>query len=533
MLSWARSVTWYHSGMSDAFYITTPIYYVNGEPHLGSTYTTTLADALTRYHRLYGEDCRFLTGTDEHGSKIATLAAANGESPEALADRVSAIFRATWPRFEIAPDDFIRTTEERHKRVVQKILQDVYDAGDIYFGEYSGLYCVGCERFYTEKELVDGRCPQHGTVPDEIRESNYFFRMGRYQDWLVNLLTEQPEIVRPDAYRRELLAFLREPLEDLCISRPKSRLTWGITLPFDEDYVTYVWFDALINYVSALDYPDGELYARYWPSAQHLVAKDILKPHGIYWPCMLQSAGIPMYRHLNVHGYWTIGGFKGSKSDRAELQEEERQEALRLFRDPMAIAELLSVDGMRYCLLREMAFGSDLDFTRDLLVTRYNADLAHDLGNVANRTVAMITRYCEGRVPDSNVELDVDRDLRDAATAAPARVWAHILAMEPHLALAEAMGLAQMVNRYYETKKPWAAHKAGDTEGVATTLYYAAEALGIAASLLLPAMPSKMMELRRALGLGDQPPSAAGGWGYLEPGTPVAAEARLFPAIER
>jgi methionyl-tRNA synthetase len=329
------------------------------------------------------------------------------------------------------------------------------------------------------------------------------------------------------------LAFLREPLEDLCISRPKSRLTWGITLPFDENYVTYVWFDALINYVSALDYPDGEPFARYWPAAEHLIAKDILKPHGLYWPCMLQAAGIPMYRHLNVHGYWTIGGFKGSKSDRAELQEQERQEALRLFRDPVALADLLGVDGMRYCLLREMAFGSDLDFTRDLLVTRYNADLAHDLGNAVNRTVAMIGRYCGGIIPDPGQEFDVDRDLRDAACAAPGRVWAHVQTMEPHLALAEAMDLAQRVNRYLEDKKPWTAAKNGDAEGVATTLYYAAETLGIAASLLLPAMPTKMRELRCALGLGEQPPSTAGGWGYLEPGLPVAREARLFPAIER
>ena len=519
--------------MADTFYITTPIYYVNGEPHVGSTYATTLCDVLTRYHRLYGYDSRFLTGTDEHGDKVATAAAANGETPRDLADRVSAIFRATWPRFDISPDDFIRTTEERHIRVVQKILQDVYDAGDIYFDEYGGLYCVGCERFYTEKELVDGRCPQHGTVPEYISEQNYFFRMSRYQEWLVDLLTGRPDIVRPDQYRRELLAFLREPLEDLCISRPKSRLTWGISLPFDQNYVTYVWFDALINYVSALDYPYGELYSRYWPAAQHVIGKDILKAHGIYWPCMLQAAGIPVFQHLNVHGYWTIGGFKGSKSDRPELQEAERQEALRLFRDPAALADLLGVDGMRYCLVREMAFGSDLDFTRDLLVTRYNADLAHDLGNAVNRTVSMIGRYCGGEIPDPGQELDVDRDLRDAACAAPGRVWAHLEAMEPHLALAEAMGLAQLVNRYFEDKKPWASQKSGDKESTATSLYYAAEALGIAASLLLPAMPTSMLEVRRALGLGAQPPSAAGGWGHVDPGAPVAAQSRVFPAIER
>src|SRR5215467_12269897 len=234
--------------MADTFYITTPIYYVNGEPHLGSTYTTTLADALARYHRLYGDDSRFLTGTDEHGSKIATMAATNGETPEELADRVSATFRAAWPRFEIAPDDFIRTTEERHKRVVQKILQDVYDAGDIYFGEYSGLYCTGCERFYTEKELVDGRCPDHKIEPKFVKEENYFFRMSRYQERLLEHIHVHPDWIRPERYRNEILGFLRDPLQDLSISRPKSRLTWGIELPFDREYVTYVWFDALLNY---------------------------------------------------------------------------------------------------------------------------------------------------------------------------------------------------------------------------------------------------------------------------------------------
>jgi len=518
--------------MSDTYYITTPIYYVNGAPHLGSTYTTTLADTMARYHRLYGEDARFLTGTDEYGDKIAGLAAAAGEAPLELADKVSASFRTLWEQLGAQPDDFIRTTEDRHKVVVEHVLKEIYDRGDIYFGEYGGRYCVGCERFYTEKELVDGRCPQHGTVPEYIAEQNYFFRMGRYQQWLIDTLTEQPTLVRPEQYRRELLAFLRDPLDDLCISRPKSRLTWGITLPFDENFVTYVWFDALLNYVSALGYPDGDLYARYWPGEQ-LVGKDILKPHGIYWPCMLQAAGIPLFQHLNVHGYWTIGGVKGGKSDRAELQEAERLEALHLFRDPARLADLLGVDGMRYCLLREMTFGSDLDFTRGLFVTRYNADLAHDLGNAVNRTVSMIARYHEAAIPDPGTETPVDRDLRDAACAAPGKVWAHVQAMAPHLALGEALALAQRVNRYLEEKKPWTAYKNGDHDGVATTLYYAAETLGITASLLLPVMPMRMRELRQALGLGDQPPSASGGWGYLDPGTPTAREARLFPTIER
>ncbi|MGH2344316.1 MAG: class I tRNA ligase family protein, partial [Chloroflexota bacterium] len=245
---------------TNAFYLTTPIYYANAVPSAGSAYTTVVTDIVTRYHRLFGENARMLTGTDEHGDKVAQAAAAAGVSPYEYATRISDVFRETWPQFGIESDDFIRTTEPRHKKVVQEILQTVYDKGEIYFGEYGGLYCYGCERFYTEKELVDGKCPQHLTVPTFISEKNYFFRMSAYQEWLIDLLEKQPDLVRPEQYRREVLGFLREPLEDLCISRPTSRLTWGIPLPFDENFVTYVWFDALINYVSALNPPDDPLY---------------------------------------------------------------------------------------------------------------------------------------------------------------------------------------------------------------------------------------------------------------------------------
>jgi methionyl-tRNA synthetase len=513
--------------MSNRFYITTPIYYVNAEPSAGSTYTTVVVDAIARYHRLFGEEARFLTGTDEHGDKVAQAAAAFGVTPYEYATRISDAFRTTWLQFDIAPDDFIRTTEPRHARVVQQILQTVYDKGEIYFGAYGGLYCYGCERFYTEKELVDGKCPQHLTPPTYISEDNYFFRMSAYQDWLIRQLEDHPDFVRPDQYRREVLGFLREPLEDLCISRPTARLTWGIPLPFDAHYVTYVWFDALINYISALDYPTGDLYQRFWPAAQHVIGKDILKPHAIYWPCMLQAAGIPLFRHLNVHGYWTMGGQKGSKSVAAS---EAVAEAMGLFRQPLDLIQRFGVDGARYVLLREMQFGSDSEFSPSGLVRRYNADLANDLGNLANRVINMTKRYCRSIVPDPPGETDVDRDLREAVIATPRAVRAAIDTMQPHQALAEAMALVKLTNGYLETKAPWTAARSGDLGSVETTLYYAAEALGTAAALLGPAMPGKMAALRTALGLPAQP--HIGGWGQLDPGAQIGDLPILFPKVE-
>ena len=300
--------------MPKSFYITTPIYYVNASPHIGHAYTTIVADVLARYHRMAGVNTFFVTGTDEHGDKIAEAAQKAGVTPQEYADKISAQFRSLCPELSITNDYFIRTTDSNHIETVRYILQKVYDSGDIYFGSYEGHYCVGCERFYMEKELIEGKCPDHQTKPEYRKESNYFFRMSKYQDWLINHIKENPDFIRPERYKNEALAFLRDPLEDLCISRPKTRLQWGITLPFDENYVTYVWFDALINYVTALDYPDGEKFKIFWPAAEHLIAKDILKPHGIYWPTMLKAAGIEPFRHLNVHGYWNLDQSKMSKS---------------------------------------------------------------------------------------------------------------------------------------------------------------------------------------------------------------------------
>lgn len=361
-------------------YITTPIYYVNAQPHLGHAYTTIVADTYSRFKRLCGEDVRFQTGTDEHGDKIVKAAEQQNVEPKEYVDNISGMFRDTWPVLHVVPDKFIRTTDADHISVVQQILQKVYDNGDIYFDEYTGLYCQGCERYLTEKELVDGLCPDHQKPPQEIAEQNYFFKMSKYQQQLIDHIKNNPEFITPERYRNEVLAFLSEPLEDLCISRPKSRLTWGIELPFDDKFVTYVWFDALINYLTGIGYPDGEKFEKYWSVAEHLIAKDILKPHAIYWPTMLLAMGVPLYKKLHVHGYWNVDDTKMSKSIGNVVR-------------PRELVDAFGVDTLRYFTLREMSFGLDSSFSATAIVTRQNADLANDLGNLFSRSLSMIAKY--------------------------------------------------------------------------------------------------------------------------------------------
>lgn len=465
--------------MADRIHLTTPLYYVNAEPHLGHTYTTVVVDTAARFHRSMGRETFFLTGTDEHGDKIAQAAAARGRAPREYADEVSSLFRSTWDACGISYDHFVRTTDDYHVATVREILQRVYDAGDIYFGEYGGKYCYGCERFYADRELVDGRCPDHRTEPEWIREQNWFFRMGRYQQRLLEHLDACPDAISPAGYRNEVLGLLREPLEDLCISRPKSRLTWGIELPFDSNYVTYVWFDALINYVSALRHARPGDWESFWSASHHFIAKDILKPHAVFWPTMLMAAGLPVYRQLHVHGYWNMGESKMSKSLGNVIR-------------PLAMRERFGMDGFRYFLLREMAFGSDAAFTEDAFVTRFNADLSNGLGNLVSRVLSMMQRYFDGRipaVPEDTVRV-ADDTLERIFGEAERRAVAAFEKAQFHVALEEIWKAVAACDKYVVETAPFKLWKDDSQKSrVGTILHVLCDALRHLARLVEPAMP--------------------------------------------
>lgn len=512
--------------MSEPFYITTPIYYVNARPHLGHAYSTVVADVLRRFHNMCGRETFFLTGTDEHGDKVVQAAKAIGLSPLAYADEISGLFRRLWPELDIECDHFIRTTDPAHKKVVEAVLQQIHDAGEIYFSEYEGAYCFGCERFYTERELVDGMCPDHKIAPEVIGESNYFFRMSRYQEWLIEYIKSHPDFIVPERYRNEVLAFLREPLEDLCISRPKKRLQWGITLPFDENYVTYVWFDALLNYVSALGYPGGEAFRKYWPTVHHLIAKDILKPHAIYWPIMLKAAGIPQYRRLSVHGYWNVEETKMSKS-------------LGNVVDPLEMKRRYGSDGFRYFLMREMVFGLDSNFSEQAFVQRFNSDLANDLGNLFSRSLTMVHRYLKGVVPEPEAGTESGLDLRLRKTAEET-VERYEVAMEEyafHKAMMAVWELINHLNKYIDSTAPWElAKKQDQRKELETVLYNVLEGLRIVAGLIYPVMPRTGGLMHEHLGITGpnhiQTMEDLRVWGKTTPGVKIAKARPLFPRID-
>lgn len=501
------------------YYATTPIFYVNADPHIGHAYTTILVDVATRYHRLAGEDVRFLTGTDEHGEKVQQAAEQHGMTPQAYTDQVSGKFRSTWDRLGIRYDAFIRTTEERHQQVVRDVLQRVYDAGDIIFGEYGGLYCVKCERYYTEKELDHGLCPQHEIEPEYRSEANYFFRMEKYRPWLREQLETNPDLIRPEGYRNEVLAMLREPIGDLSISRPRARVPWGIPLPWDEEHVTYVWFDALINYWS--DLVSEGLEERYWPAAEHFIAKDILKPHGVFWPTMLKAAGIPLYRHLNVHGYWLVEDRKMSKSLGNVVR-------------PLDLQTRYGNDAFRYYLMRDMSFGLDASFHEVGLAERINADLANDLGNLLNRTLGMLGKYRGGVAPDFGPLDERAEALRDRFLGLPGQVRERIDALHFDRALAAVMEAVGEANKYVTDRRPWelAKEEAAAAE-LDTVLRSCLEALRCASVLLDPVMPEKMAELRAQLGLsGEVTMADAGRWDGVPEGTRATPGEPLFPRVD-
>ena len=522
------------------FYLTTPIYYVNAKPHLGHAYTTILADAMARYRRLRGDEVVLLTGTDEHGERIAQVAASAGMSPKEYADRIAGEFQKTWSELGIAPTRFIRTTDADHKIVVQKILKTLHKAGEIYLAKYGGQYCFGCERFYTEKEIVDDKCPDHQTPLVYIEEENYFFRMSQYKDWLIDYIQRKPDLIRPERYRNEILGFLRDPLQDLSISRPRTRLEWGIPLPFDDKYVTYVWFDALINYLTGVGYPDAPAFTEHWAHVHHLIGKDILKPHAIYWPCMLaalakaggKDPATLMYRQLNVHGFWRVGGGKMSKSVGNVVE-------------ALALSKKYGNDAFRYFVMREMVFGLDADFSEEAFVGRLNADLANDLGNLVSRATTLIANFGGGRIPIDPVSRDDDttRVPRVPAEAPDLKrefegvvmPWVK-LAMEEfkfHRALEVLWVFIGHVNRYVDVTQPWTLAKdAVDRPRLDAVLYDLGQSLHVLSILLSPFLPEAATKIRTALGQTGESRLVAAEWGSLPAGTTVSRLSGLFPRID-
>ncbi|MBU0467813.1 MAG: methionine--tRNA ligase [Candidatus Omnitrophica bacterium] len=498
--------------MSDKkFYVTTPIYYVNDKPHIGHAYTTILADVLARYHKVDGQETYFLTGLDEHGQKVQQAAEKRGMAPQEHCDDLAPRFIQLWKKLNIENSDFIRTTETRHKEVVQKILQQVYDNGDIYSDEYEGWYSVSEERFITNTEKDSGEFRDI----KQLKEKNYFFKMSKYQQKLIDHINDNPDFICPESRKNEILGFLRQPLGDLCISRPKDRLNWGIELTFDKDYVTYVWFDALINYISAIGYlSDDEKFNKWWPHSLHLIGKDILTTHSVYWTTMLFSLGLPLPKKIFAHGWWLIGESKMSKS-------------LGNVVSPLDLVDEYGVDAVRYYLMAQMVLGQDCSFTLESFITRFNNDLANDFGNLLNRVSGLIKKNFEGIVPVCGELTDADKEIVDMVSLVEKETEDSVEKLEIHTAVASTLKLVSRTNKYLEHQAPWKVAKE-DVKRAGTILYVATEALRIAAVQLMPIMPSKtkdVLEVLNALGSNTQ-------WGGLRSGLKLEAHDALFPRLE-
>ncbi|MGH9138810.1 MAG: methionine--tRNA ligase [Acidimicrobiales bacterium] len=500
--------------MPDRFYVTTPIYYVNDVPHIGHAYTTVIADAVARWHRLAGDDVFFLTGTDEHGLKIQRAAEANALTPKEQADRTAERFRDAWRELDITNDDFIRTTEPRHYTAVQELLQRVYDHGYIRKGLYEGLYCVSCEAYYSEADLVDGNCPIHGRPVELLTEENYFFELSKFEQPLLDWYESHPDFVRPEGKRNEALGFIRQGLQDFSISR--TSISWGVPIPWDPDHVTYVWYDALINYATAIGYgTDSRRFAGWWPHAHHLIGKDILRFHCVYWPAMLLAAGLAPPSQIYVHGFLLVGGEKMSKTAFNQIY-------------PSDLAAEFGVDGVRYHFLRDVPFGPDGEFTYERMVDRYNGDLANNLGNLLSRVATVVAKQCGGVGPAPRPDSPLAPMAADTY-AATARAWGEV---QPSLALEATWRLVRETNAYLEANEPWRAEPGPDVDAV---LGDALEVLRIVAVLASPAVPEACAEIWRRIGVSGAPeeqrlPDAAA-WGGYPGGLPVEKGPSLFPRL--
>jgi len=509
--------------MARKFYLTTPIYYVNDQPHIGHTYTTVVADVIARFHRMLGQDVHFLTGTDEHGQKIERAAQAKGLRPIELADGVVERFRGLWRTLGITNDVFIRTTEERHRRGVEKLYQKIAAAGDIYKDKYAGWYCTSCEAFYPENQVVDGRCPDQGHKVEWTEEESYFFRLSKYQEPLLKYYAEHRDFVFPESRRNEVVSFVQSGLKDLSISR--SSFSWGIPLPGDPKHILYVWFDALSNYITALGYgSDRKLYARYWPADMHLVGKDILRFHAVYWPAYLMSAGEPLPRRVVAHGWWLRDAAKISKSKGGVV-------------DPVPLIEAFGVDPVRYFLMREMVFGQDANYSDEAFIDRVNTDLANDLGNLVSRTLKMIEDYCGGKTPKTDPRFRGDEPLKKAAQDAVDGFVKDFEELDFSSGLARVWGFIGLLNRFIVQNEPWKlAQDPVRRWALDSVLYTVAEGLRIVAVLIAPVMPQSASGLWKRLGVtGDVTTASLEHihWGELKPGRPIARGEALFPRIDK
>ncbi len=511
--------------MSESFYLTTPIYYVNDAPHIGHAYTTVHADVLARWRRLHGDDVLFLTGTDEHGLKIQRAAEERGVSPIEWADITSARFRDAWAEIDISYDDFIRTTEDRHRTSVQAFLQQVYDNGFIELATYEGLYCVACEAYYTDDELVraspdaEGLCPIHARPVERVTEENYFFQLSRFEQPLLDYYAAHPEAVQPAGKRSEVLGFIKQGLRDFSMSR--TSISWGIPLPWDADHVTYVWYDALINYATAVGFGvDPATFARRWPAQYHLIAKDILRFHAVYWPAMLMAAGLPLPGCVFAHGYLLVGGEKMSKTSLNNIA-------------PADLVPEFGSDGFRYHMVTDVRFGQDGDFSYEAMVARYNADLANNFGNLASRVLNMVVSYCDGVVPETRADGPLVAQTQVALDA----MEAGLAELEFSDAFGAVWQLIRDANAYIEDSAPWATHKAGDAAATAAVLGDCLEVLRIVAVLASPLIPRAAAELWARLGLPGRPeevrvPTGLA-WGVAPTaGNTVEKGAALFPRLE-